>query len=51
MLRKRTWARDFYSGTAKLDEEIRAGLASEWQEYEDLQYMVRPRSPFLWYRC
>ena len=45
MLRKRAWSSNFYSGTAQFDEEIRSGLASEWQAYEDLQYLVRPRSP------
>ena len=47
MLRKRAWSRSFYSGTAQFDEEIRAGLASEWQSYDDLQYLVCPRSPSL----
>jgi len=45
MFRKRAWSRNFYSGTAQFDEEIRAGLASEWQAYEDLQYLVRPVCP------
>jgi hypothetical protein len=45
MLRNRAWSRNFYTGTAQFDEEIRAGLASEWQAYEDLQYLVRIPSP------
>jgi hypothetical protein len=45
MLRNRAWSHNFYTGTAQFDEEIRAGLASEWQAYEDLQYLVRIRLP------
>lgn len=45
MLRKRTWYKNFYSGTAQFDEEIRAGMVSEWQTFEDLQDLVRSLLP------
>jgi len=40
MLRKRTWYHNFYTGTAQFDEEVRAGLASEWQTFQVLQVLV-----------
>ena len=45
MLRKRTAHQNFYSGTAQFDEEIRAGLVSEWKTFEDLQDLVRSLLP------
>jgi len=41
MLRKRTWYHNFYTGTAQFDEEVRAGLASEWKTFQVLQVLVR----------
>jgi len=45
MLGKRTWYHNFYYGTAQFDEEIRAGLASEWQTFQVLQVLVRSPLP------
>jgi hypothetical protein len=45
MLRKRAWNHNFYTGTAQFDEEVRAGVASEWKAYQDLQELVRRRLP------